>query len=171
MIRQNMKYCFHLHPISISKMSVFCRGVWSSQLGVRLCWLCIRIWLLLWVFLNQYKRHWIQFKACGLPMLPYLKMLPYTWLFVCPHRGLFVQLSRTETNWGCQLLSLKPQSVVTVKTGMLTMYLCTINRVLVAWKLRLKSFQFMFYLILRETVFVLYLFFEWIKLGLQFWQF
>lgn len=130
-----MTYClcthcafFFFYLIFISKMSVSCRGVWSSQLGVRLCWLCIRIWLLLWVFLNQCKRPWIQFKACGLPMLPYLIMLPYTWLFVCPRGDLFVQLSSVEPNWCCQLLSLNLQSVVTLKTGMLTMYLCTINR-------------------------------------------
>lgn len=52
--------------------------------------------------MSLFKRLSIQLKACGLPVLPYLIMLPYTWLFVC--------LSNCRA---CsQLWSLKLQSVV-----------------------------------------------------------
>lgn len=119
-----MKYCLCTLTVSPSflisslKWAVFAKGF-----GL-VCWVSVfagtasHIWLLLWVFsTREEKRPWIQLKAHGLPMLPYLIMLPYIWLFVCPHRDLFVQLSRTEPNWCCQLLSLKLQSVVTWKTG------------------------------------------------------
>lgn len=84
--------------------SVFWLGVLSCQLDIPSL-LALHPYLAPAVSLNQCKRPWIQFKACGQPMLPYLFMLPYIWLFVCPLRDLFVQLSCAEPNSSFLIIS------------------------------------------------------------------
>lgn len=68
--------------------------------------------------MSLFKRLSIQLKARGLPVLPYLIMLPYTWLFVC--------LSNCRA---CsQLWSLKLQSVVARLARWPCSSVCCINR-------------------------------------------